>query len=107
MNSVLLPTILLLIAIFSGCSKGIKPPPVKPKPVPVQTTSSKFIFPNSAEAKNEYLAKMVTVKKGDKIEDVVQKLRGNFSTKSYETDEMDETYGTELTYIVDDSNGMH
>src|SRR5256885_1145045 len=80
---------LLLFTIFSGCSNWTKTPPVKPKPAPVKTISRKMVFPDSDELKKEYLAKMMTVKKGDKIEDVVQKLGSRFSTEPYDLGEID------------------
>src|SRR6266446_7844657 len=70
MNPILSRAILLLITIFSGCSKGITKPSTKPNAVQVKTISPKVFFPDSTEQKKEYLAKMRTLKKGDKIEEV-------------------------------------
>jgi hypothetical protein len=100
MDPMLRRTILLLISIFSGCSNGTKTPPIKPKPVQVKTISPTFVFPDSDELKKEYLAKMVTVKKGDKIEDVVQKMASSFRTEPYDLGYIDELYGTKVKYSV-------
>ena len=66
-----------------------------------------MVFPDSDELKKEYLAKMMTVKKGDKIEDVVQKLGSRFSTEPYDLGEIDEKYGTRLIYNLSDSHGNY
>jgi hypothetical protein len=99
---------LLLIAlhltIFSGCSKPTVLPPAKPKPVPVK---AKFFFPNSRELKKDLLAKMMIVKKGDKIESVVQAIGHGFTTEPYDLGEIDEKYGTKLIYNLMDSHGVY
>jgi hypothetical protein len=105
MNPILSRAILLLITIFSGCSKGSTKPPTKPNTVQVKTISPNVYFPDATEQKKEYLAKMRTLKKGDKIEDVVQILGHNFSTEPYDLEEIDEAYGTEVTYSIDDFHG--
>jgi hypothetical protein len=107
MSPILSRTIALLFTIFSGCSNWTKSPPVKPKPAPVKAISPKFFFPNSDELKKDLLAKMMTVKKGDKIEVVVQKLGDVFSTAPYDLGEIDEKYGTRLIYNLTDSHGVY
>jgi hypothetical protein len=66
-----------------------------------------MVFPNSDELKKDLLAKMMIVKKGDKIERVVQAIGHNFTTEPYDLGGIDEKYGTKLIYNLTDSHGVY
>jgi hypothetical protein len=107
MNPTLSRTILLLTAIFCGCFNPTTKSPTKPKPVPVKAISPKFFFPNSDELKKDLLAKMMIVKKGDKIEKVVQAIGNSFTTEPYDLGGQDEEYGTKVIYDITGSHGVY
>ena len=99
--------ILLLIVVLGGCSKPAVLPPAKPKPVPVKAISPKSYFSNDDEVKKDLLSKIPAVKKGDKIEVVVQKIGGGFSTEPYDLGEIDEKYGTKVKYFIPEPHGVY
>src|SRR5262249_14945089 len=96
-------TILILIAIVSGCSKPTVVPPATPKGVVLKP----YRYPSREEQKQDLVVKMVGVKQGDKIEDVVKKVGHSFSTEPYEIDELSDKCGTRVIYDITDSHGVY
>ena len=99
-------TVPLLFLILGGCFNAPTKPVVIPKPAPsiIKTPSSAFDW-GSAGQKKEFFTKMTTLKKGDKIGDVVRILGGGFTTQPYDLGETDETFGTEVTYDLKPNEG--
>jgi hypothetical protein len=65
------------------------------------------MLPDSEELKKDLLAKTATVKKGDRIDDVVKTIGHSFTTEPYDLgDELDEIYGTKLIYKIEDPRGV-
>ena len=96
-------TILLLIITLGGCSKPTTMPPTIPKPVVLKPNR----FPRPEEKKRELLAKIPAVKKGDKIEKVVEVIGHGFSTEPYELEDINQGYGTKVIYFIPEPHGVY
>jgi hypothetical protein len=106
MHSVARSTIRLLFLTVGGCFNAPTKPVVTPKPAPltITTPSSAFGWSN-ANQKNEFFTKVKTLKKGATIGDVVRILGDGFTTQPYDLGEIDETYGTQVTYDLQPLSG--
>src|SRR5689334_13313841 len=96
MDPVLIRTLAVAIAIFSGCRQDAERQ--TPPPLNVNTSNQKGPFEWSPKQKKEFLTNLNNVKSGDKLEDVVKLLGPPYSAEYYGPKESEDIKGILVKY---------
>jgi hypothetical protein len=100
MDPFLSRVIMLLLIIFHGCSSETKPKIQPPQQVQIKTLSPKEPFEWTKAEKKRFVEQLKTVKKGDKIEDVVKLLGPPFHSEQHVGKKRDDIRATVIYYYL-------